>query len=244
MKRFIALLLTFVIGCSLVACSAAPTEPVKPTQASQSHIGDPGYVGTSDQSGSAYDPELQKYVDAFADGIKDIVPYTSITVSCKEDKFSTSVVVEGKDKVTYFGNYIVTVKTTFESQFEESKRGGLSVALKNDGKDLMAYFNRDFGDTKAGEYGIIVDRRTGSFKYKPLDTVESLYKIFPATKTFIKEQEIDPAILAIYKEVMDALDKQPSRSEDEILEEMAPRYDMTAEELKNLIQEVMEKLYS
>ena len=42
---------------------------------------------------------------------------------------------------------------------------------------------------------------------------------------------------------MDRLDAEPNRPEEEIFAEIAPEYGMTADELKQFIFEMMEKIY-
>lgn len=47
----------------------------------------------------------------------------------------------------------------------------------------------------------------------------------------------------MYEEVLNLLNDDYERPENEILEEIAPRYDMTAEELKNFMYEYMDAYY-
>lgn len=47
----------------------------------------------------------------------------------------------------------------------------------------------------------------------------------------------------IFNDILDVLYSDPDKAEDEILEEIAPQYGMTAEELKNFMYEYMDAYY-
>lgn len=58
-----------------------------------------------------------------------------------------------------------------------------------------------------------------------------------------EEENLTETELAIYNEVMDALDAEPNRAEEDIFDELAPQYGMTGSELKEFILTAMEKVY-
>lgn len=243
MKRvycFVSCVISILIAICLASCAPALETPTE----SKLNIGQPGYIGTSDEAGSAFDPALKPYVDKIITELGDTVPHTNITVTCEVDQFSVSIIINGQCNITYFGNHIVKAKSAFETVFSETERDSLAVVLADDESNLIAYFNHDVGEIKAGAYGLLADRRLGASKYTALDSIEALCELFPATYTFIGKSKVEPSALLIYEEVMEILSEQYNRPEDEILAELAPQYNMTADELKKLIQDVMSDIYS
>lgn len=239
-RRIIYCVLVTLVFLSFSACSSSHDASISST----AKIGDPDYVGTSAEDGSSFDPALQIYEDDLAGRLQDAVPYKSITVTCDVDKFSIGVVVEGRENITNFGDYIIEVNSAFDAIFDTAQRRNVSIVLSDNGNDVMAYFNHDIGTNHAGAYGIIADRRKGTSEYTPLESADDLCDIFPATYSTIKKDGINTDDLQIYEETMRILEEQYNRPESEILEELAPKYNLTTEELKQLIERVMEQIYS
>lgn len=105
----------------------------------------------------------------------------------------------------------------------------------------------DSGDSWS-VYGQSETHRSGFlFKYVSTDNVIELDVPAEATSTATTaaatndmEREISDEDYELYNEVMDILNSDWSRSEDEILEEIAPNYSMTASELKQFLNDNME----
>lgn len=72
----------------------------------------------------------------------------------------------------------------------------------------------------------------------------SNYSDLPTPTETNGNEILNEANTQMYNEVMEILYSDYDRSEDEILEEIAPNYDMTASELKNFLNEYMEAYYS
>ena len=73
---------------------------------------------------------------------------------------------------------------------------------------------------------------------------DELAQYFPALNIENSTESISDEDMKIYNEVWAALDAEPSRPEDEIFAELAPRYNMTGEELKNFVDDIMFQIYS
>ena len=76
------------------------------------------------------------------------------------------------------------------------------------------------------------------------DTPEQLARFFPALDLRLKEEHnLTEEEIAIWDAVWKKLDSEPDRDEMDIYEELAPTYDMSAEDLDALIKALLEKAY-
>lgn len=199
---------------------------------------------SSAEDASAFDPELQQREDNVIILLDGSIPYTSVVISGTGETLNMSIVIEGADHITDFGNYVIDGIAAYEAEFTENERGNLLIALHYEsGEDMVAFSTCDIGEGTAGDYGLLRDARSGSAKYMALDTAEDLYAEFPVAAQHAAKNELDQNDVRIYNEVMDVLEAQYNRPEDEIYEEMAPLYGMTASELKQFIFIMMDKIY-
>jgi|GEM_PF-5901158 len=234
-KAFVAYILVMLMWLS--ACRSENTALTEMSTPSSSD-------GTSDETASLFNPALQLREYNIIILLNDEVPYSSITVSYSEGVYDLGIIINGSDYITYFGNYVVAIKTAFESEFIDTDRGNFYISLRNDKNQNMIHFTTgSIGDHKAGAYGLIIDDRSTSSKYTALTIVDDLCDLFPATAAYISKAALNENDIAIYEAVWDILDTEYWRSEDEILEELAPKYGMTAEELKQFLMDMMEKIY-
>lgn len=241
MKK-LAILLLFLIIFLFSSCEKADTI-TDINNSTNLSVGDVGYKGTSAEGASLFDEALQKYENTFVSSLDIVIPFDSVTVSCETDVFNISVIVTDIETISDFGKYIVASVNVFEEMFSSEQRGELCVILYDGNMPYISFFTNDVGDDKAGEYGLILDERSSVKKSIPLSDVSELCKLFPTTKVYINSSSIEPNDLKIYNETMDALNSQPDRSEDEILSELAPNYNMTADELKTFMHKIMGELY-
>jgi len=111
---------------------------------------------------------------------------------------------------------------------------------------VLAYeFIKDYGYSETSDlYGFLLDYRSGDASGSFVKTYDELLEKFPASKIENQEKErLSEDDLKIYNEVWAALDAEPNRPEEDIFEELAPRYGMTRSELKQFIWDAMEKVY-
>lgn len=201
-------------------------------------------TGTSSESGSLYDPALQVIEENIISRLNGDIPYSEVVVSRKDEIFGLSITIKGSDYITDFGNFVISAKSAFEKEFPAAERERLIVALMDDdGKDMAAFSTFPIGENVAGDYGLFRDARSGSAKYTQIKNEGELCDLFPATSFYISKSTLDPNDIKIYDEVWEVLDAQYNRPEEEIFNELAPRYDMTAEELKQFISDMTEKIY-
>lgn len=172
------------------------------------------------------------------------VPRFSLNVTVSNDRYDLNVDVLGADNISHFGNFAVEAKHAFEEEFSDQERGELTISLLDEKKGIMVGFSTSNNDENADEkYGVYCNYRVTPWEIVALDSVEDLCKIFPATSQYIAKGQLDPADVAIYDEVQAVLEEEYLLSEDEVFEEIAPQYGMTADELKTFMNEMIEKIF-
>lgn len=233
MRKILAIILTLLFLLSLVACENNIMVNSETT-----------VYGPTDSNG-----ELTLLRDDFVSYLKTKENASDATLTYDDGKYDFAVQFSGSEMITSFGECIVDVKTTFEDYFTESEQGRLVVYLTEEERaDVLFYTTEDIGDEKAGEYGILVDKRDGSRRYYPLNDVNDLVGIFPALQYVLNAESVvvDGTVseedMRIYNEVMGALNSQWDRPENEIFEEYAGKNNMTVEQLRALVRRVMESI--
>lgn len=173
------------------------------------------------------------------------IPISHVYVSVYSGCFDLSAYIGPDGRINDFGIYILEVQEAFENEFAKEERGKFSVDLLMDGTDppLFYFISNDYDETEILLSGKILDDRSGDLVSHKISGVESLCELFPATSIYIAKKEIDANDLRIYEEVMEILNNQFDRPEDEIIEELAPNYGMTASELKQFLFDTMEKIF-
>lgn len=93
-------------------------------------------------------------------------------------------------------------------------------------------------------YGDLTDYRSGFPVSHEIETLDDLIALFPAMAADGIGSGIDQADLDLFNEVMAILESDYSRSEAEIIEEIAPDYGMTPDELYQFLNTMLEQLYT
>lgn len=186
--------------------------------------------------------ELAAYKSKIIKELDNSVPYSKITVDNKVSGVYLCVEIEGTKNITNFGNYIYEIRNAFEVVFEHEQTAGVDVLLMNGNDTYIKYY--DIGEHgKTGVFCYVYDYRDGGIKSTRIETIDDLCSLFPALRQYIGKSDVDPNKLAVYEEVMAVLNEQYDRPEDEILEELAPKYGMSASDLKQLLRDVMSEIY-
>jgi hypothetical protein len=224
-RAFLILLMfavLFIVGCTPPDMAASSgSSDVEPTQGASLSI-----------------DKLQTIEDNIAAQFFRKIPYNDVLVSHKDGVYNLTVFMSGSEYITDFGEYIIISKEIFESEFVSSERGKLYITLFDDnGEHMIAY------STSSSNYGLIIDGRSGESEIISLKDIDDLYEIFPAASIYANKSELDENDIAIYEEVWSVLETEYDRPEDEIFEEMAPKYGMTAEELHQFMLDMMDKIY-
>lgn len=189
------------------------------------------------------DDELETLYKDFAAKISGRVPYSELSVKNGKKGIFVTVSIDGLDRITYFGNYIVDSKAAFNEVFSDEYAEELDVVLF-DGINIAAFFQNEGYKGKLSNIALIDDRHSGESKKTYISSDEEICKIFPATREHLGKQGVDDEKLKIYEDVMEILNENMDRPEDELLAELAPNYGMTADELKSLLQEVMLEIWN
>lgn len=123
---------------------------------------------------------------AISDALVDEVPILLVSVSNKDGQYSLDVSVSSSGKVSSFGNYVLASKSAFETAIPEEQRGRFSVSMAISGNS--ASLLRFSGDGDVGPdalIGTMVDTRTGETVSTKIESLDDLYKLFPAAKLYV-----------------------------------------------------------
>lgn len=182
------------------------------------------------------DRKANQRIDAGTEIIKEyqtaLPYYASVGIQTDKDgKAYISVSVGGED-ITHFGDVIYSALAKAEEMFDTYYA---DIAMQN--------IELSFKGTLKN--GTLINGRSGYDRKTEIKSAEELAEIFPALKITLEAEEngVSAEERAMYNEVMDALNADLSRPEREILEEIAPDYGMTAEELEAWMYAMMDKLY-
>lgn len=198
-------------------------------------------LGACGGRGGAIPEPTKRYsedqMSQWEDSIEQKLTCSSLILFSEEDD-ELSITLEAQD-ITYFGNAVIEGRAVCKDVFENEPYS-FSVWWRNDKLEL----EMSFVGASVDLYGLLVDRRSGEDKYTYLKNEADLVEIFPASREYTNRLDLDPDDLAIYDAVWEVLNEDYNRPENEILEELAPQYDMTAEELKQFMRDMMEKVLS
>lgn len=125
---------------------------------------------------------------AISDALTDEVPILFVSVSDKEGQYSLDISVSSRGKVSSFGNYVLASKSAFETLIPEEQRGRFSVSMAINGNN--ASLLRFSGDGDVGPdalIGTMADTRSGDAVLTKIESLEDLYKLFPAAKLYMVE---------------------------------------------------------
>lgn len=117
-------------------------------------------------------------------------------------------------------------------------------ALKYCMADLGSASNLLIWSSSIGDWGSVIDNRSGEAKVTTFDNLDDLCAFFPTLSKDVRMDTLDPQDSEIYNDVMSALDSRPNDSEEEIYAELAPKYSMTSQQLYIFMKDIMEKVYS
>lgn len=171
--------------------------------------------------------------------LKALMPSDSkVNISDSEDGIVVTVTINGEGQIPYLGNYFYDVKNECDTLFDAKYY--LQMMLANEGHFLL-HWNYPFENYA---WGRLNDKRSGSDNETYFNSLEDVYGVFPALQAHVSgENNLNSTERQIFNEVSAALDAQPDRAEEEIFEEMAPKYGMTADELRQFMFDMMDKIY-
>lgn len=223
MRRSAALLLLLSVCVMLCACGSGSQQPAAPAQPTKS-------------------PEIEAYEHNLSDKISNALSFAaSVSVSHGDDRDEITIRPAVSD-VTHFGDRVYDSIIACDEVLAESAYTLYLMDLNTATGKMLSFHHYNDKD----EFGTFFDDRSSPTKISKCSTADDLVAFFPALRTHISELEVaqeSPEEMAIYKYVMDRLDAEPDRDEMDLFEEIAPEYGMTAEELKQFMLEMMEKVY-
>ena len=188
--------------------------------------------------------EPKKLYEEEENGLFEALPYKLNWVTFifgTSDKPSVSVfnTCDGltADIIQQMGETIYYAKEYCDSTFDEYS---LDVAIHDEKNESFP-----LGWTSGnGDYGFILDSRSGKAEVKFTKTLDDLCAFFPTLRSEINKSKMDEDAVKIYEEVMKELNRRMDESEEKIFAELAPKYDMTPEELRDFISDTMAQVYS
>ena len=171
--------------------------------------------------------------------IGESIPYEYLTVKQAIDtkKYNVTLGIYNASEITNMASYIENLLDARDAVMDPSIRGRVFFEQCYEDGALMLSFR-----TTHEGFGELVDSRSGKSTVEKFDSFEEMTAAFPA---YTVQQEITSGEseedIAIYNEVMKALNAEPNRPEEEIFVELAPTYGMTSEELKEFMLDIIWK---
>lgn len=160
-----------------------------------------------------------------ADEISAALPYAaSVIVHEKGERLTIDIDIPGLD-YTHFGDHVIDSVRTVEELYPAAlydmwvRTGEVTFVRGNDD---------DF-------YGVYFNSRAGSTESYTINTVDDLVEYFPASAYYMQILSLSPEASELYLDFSRRLDATPAGSEDTILQEMAPNYELTPAQLKEYI---------
>lgn len=149
----------------------------------------------------------------------------------------------GLEHLTRYGEYIYYLMLAVEDIFPDAQTVEFSLS---DGSTTSPKFLKFTAHPQIWDgirYGKLEDFRGPSPVEYDLTTLDDLIALFPAMRTYGIGSGASQADIDLYNEVMDILESDYSRSEEEILEEIAPNYGMTPAELYDFLNNMLIAIY-
>ncbi|MCI5527699.1 MAG: hypothetical protein PUI40_10470 [Oscillospiraceae bacterium] len=173
--------------------------------------------------------ELKKEIMS---SISSEIPVSSVDIRDHNDLISVTVTLSGNSSVSDFGKNVYQIVKGIHESFD-SISICVILPIQNDFENSLV-----FNTVGKSYYGSVVDFRSGSPETTLYDDLNDFSEDFPALKTFLMEEKIEPAKLDIYTDVINYLDKYPSTPEDILLKEIAPQYNMEWYELRQFVHDI------
>ena len=142
-----------------------------------------------------------------------------------------------RDVIDEMGQIIFFSKGYCDSKFDDYDLGVYIRDEKSDSIQLL-------WTLKFGDYGNLIDSRSGEANVTIMDTLDDLCAFFPALSMEINKSKMDKDSIKIYEEVMNELCKRMNEPEEQIYFDLAPKYGMTPEELRDFMFDTMVQIYS
>lgn len=167
-----------------------------------------------------------KWTSFILDGTEK--PSVAVFMDC--EKLTTDLIRQMGANIYFSKDYC---DSTFDDcdlhvYIKETKSNGVVLSWSCDGED----------------YGFIIDKRSGKAEVKFTKTLDDLCAFFPTLRSEINKSKMDEETVKIYEEVMEELNTRMNESEEKIFAELAPKYNMTPEELRDFISNTMAQVYS
>lgn len=184
---------------------------------------------------TAYDePQDNQHLNKIKSGLQEMLSQEVQIIVNEDDALPDVMIVLPADfDITLFGNCVYDSLKACNAVIGENGYT-LTVYLKD-----TLFFNTDFGNM-----GHVVDSRSGENEMTFIETEDDLCELFPALISHISKENLSQADLAIYEEVMQILNEQYDRSEDEIYAELAPSFDMSVQQLQDFMMEMIQRVHS
>lgn len=167
--------------------------------------------------------------------IRNALPYYAECDFKRDDDGDVAVTVKiSSDEISKYGELIYKTLKTIDAKFSEYNA------------TILFWSNKDIPISYRGTLssGFFNDKRSGEMKVTSISSPEDLVAFFPTLRFLLNAEENGVSIEEYdrYNAVIDALN-DTSRTEQDILEEIAPKYGMTAAELEAWMYEMMDKIY-
>lgn len=237
MKRIMTMFMVFIVAVALCACGAASpaSDPASSSMPIPTETTAPTLEPTGKHETEGLETELE-------DKICNALPFQAyVSVNLSDDVTSMYISATASDP-TDFGNRVYDTMSVCDEIFGEEHYSFFLIDYNQESEKSLTFLH--FSNlTGLGTFSI---DRSGTTETHECESFDDLAEFFPALNIYVSEKEVEeesPEDMALYNYVVKKLDDEPNRSEEDIFAEIAPKYGMTVEELRQFIFEMMEKIY-
>ncbi len=227
MKKITTLLCITVLLCSICACGNSAIADSAPA------------TTASSQSVDEYESDIS--------ALQQLLPSdASVSITNRDGTIDVSIFYYcspiTQKSYAAMGKGIYDSKLYCDSAFDTYE---LAFSLfDSDDSSIQLLWVSSIGEWGIGEWGTMIDKRSGEAETTVYDSLDDLCRFFPTLSKDIKASKLDQQDTVIYNEVMSALNERPNDSEEVIFEELAPKYSMTSQQLYVFMKDFMGKVYS
>ena len=206
--RLTALLLTALLILSCSSCSQHETASIDDDDAQS---------------------EFDLYSDTLGSSIRNELYYpATVEVGGDMDELSIRIYPYADGKISDYGETIYRTKKICEKTIGNRSYTFSIIFQSHNTSDAAIDF---IFKSSVDSFGMLIDCRSGSSETSILSSANDLVRFFPALQTYINLECCPEEDIALYRDVMDALNDDFSKSEAEIIAAYADDIGKSADEL-------------
>lgn len=174
--------------------------------------------------------------------IKQVLPDGGTVEVVKGGWLKINVDIPNSSDFSRFGNYVYSILDSTKDDIKDERSYEYTINFNTQDGKTTYYVRASEGEN----YCTAFDARQNPDKPKKIvcKTVDDLASEFPALKIRLKEiRALSSEEFAFYNEVSEEVNRRADIDESVIYEEIGAKYNMTGEEVHDLIRSYMDRIY-